>query len=77
MAVLANDPFWLTPDQIARLTPRQVQDLYFCDRDKNGMPVIGSRESITLQEAHRLHWERLGAPRWRADKEWRQWNGEG
>ena len=42
LAVLANDPFRLTPKEVAQMTPRQVARLYFCDRDDRGQVRVAA-----------------------------------
>lgn len=40
VAILVNEPFGLSLDQVGRLTPWQVRNVYLIDRDpKTGLPV--------------------------------------
>jgi hypothetical protein len=56
-AVLCNEPFNLTPEQVGKLTTWQVRNLYLCPRDEHGQVIVGRGETgavPTLDELRRM-----------------------
>jgi hypothetical protein len=54
-----NEPFNLRPWEVARLTDRQIAELYFHPRDEQGrlnpqVELPGEEETLTVEEQHRL-----------------------
>lgn len=39
MQYLVGEPYCVSPDVVYRMTINQIKDWYFCERDKNGLPL--------------------------------------
>jgi hypothetical protein len=50
IATLLGDPFWLSIEQVFQLTDRQIHDLYFRPRDKDGKVIPQQDESDSNPE---------------------------
>lgn len=74
-AILAGEPWCLTPAEIGKLTFVQAQELYFRARDKNGH-IRRDPDKIpkgkTPREEFVSHWLRWGVSRERAVELWRE-----
>jgi len=79
-AVLCNEPFLLTPEQVGQLTPWQAANLYLCPRDDKGRvlpapPTPSQPAQRTPEDWFRRHWRANGLRPDLIDRLWERRNG--
>lgn len=82
-----NEPFNLRPWEIARLTDRQISELYFHPRDKHGrlveqveLPGEDEGEQLSLEQQRTLLFSvgrAMGVPEAQLQKAWEDKHGPG
>lgn len=58
---------------IGALTPYQLRNVIFAERDDKGRLAPERIESRSAEEVFLSVWERRGVPAWRAKELWMQW----
>ncbi|MGE3804151.1 MAG: hypothetical protein AB7K24_05715 [Gemmataceae bacterium] len=71
-AVLANEPYRLTLEQIGKLTLYQVGQIYFPPRDRAGRLILPARRGVAYRELFFDVWRRRGLPEWRIVRKWQE-----
>lgn len=72
-AILADEPFCLTIEQIKRVTPYQLRNVYFRERDEQGRIKLADRgKKVDYQSQFWLWGRKLAYPDWMIQKLWKQ-----
>lgn len=69
-AILAGEPYYLSLDQIAKLTPYQVQEVYFHERDDKGSLKLDEGKQASPRQMFFARKRRFGLPDWRIAELW-------
>src|SRR5437868_936613 len=76
-AFLVGEPYYLSLEEIRKLTPYQLARVYGHERDDHGRPVLGPRpKPPTYEEGFRALWRARGLPEHLVEARWKLYRRE-